>query len=74
MQALMAEVLASWRQAEKAASESRPGTAEYEAAMAAEERLHQLYRELSRSEVLSEEVAIEVRRTLAEYRLPAGAP
>ncbi len=47
MQALVAEVLKAWREAERVASEHEPGSPDHEAAALAVDRLRDLYAELT---------------------------
>ena len=46
MQALITQVLAAWREAERVASHTHPSTAQHRAAVAAVERLRALYLDL----------------------------
>lgn len=53
MQALVAQVLAAWRRAERLAGELPPGSPERELAERASERLHDLYRDLTSAGVIA---------------------
>jgi hypothetical protein len=68
MQALVREVLAAWRQAERVASEHAPGTPEHRAAEVAVERLRLLYIDLVDGDALLDPAAVEA--LLAKFRLP----
>jgi hypothetical protein len=47
MQALVKEVLAAWREAERVAAQQPPGSADHDAAVIAIERLRNLFTELT---------------------------
>jgi hypothetical protein len=68
MQALVREVLAAWRDAERVASEHAPGMPEHRAAQVAVERLRLLYIDLVDGDALSDpDSAVAL---LASIRLP----
>ena len=67
MQALVREVLAAWREAERIASNHAPGTPEYRVAQVAVERLRLLYIDLVDGDALLDPDAVEV--LLAKFRL-----
>ena len=71
MQTMVAEVLAAWRRAERLAEELPEGTPDQAAALAACERLRDLYRELTATGIVSEEQA---QATLAELQSGGGSP
>ena len=68
MQALVREVLAAWREAERVATEHAPGTPEHAAAQLAVQRLRLLYIDLVDGSALSDPASAEA--LLAKVRLP----
>ena len=66
MQTLIAEILAAWRRAERLSRELRPGTPEQAAALAACQRLRQIYRDLTGTGVTEPPTETATRRVLAE--------
>jgi hypothetical protein len=68
MQALVREVLAAWREAERVATDHAPGTPEHRVAQVAVERLRVLYIDLVDGDALLDPAAVAV--LLAELRLP----
>jgi hypothetical protein len=70
MQALVREVLAAWREAERVALEHAPGTLEYKTAHFAVERLRLLYIDLVDGDALMDPAAVAA--LLGQLRLPAA--
>jgi hypothetical protein len=66
MRTLVAEILAAWRRAERLTDELPDGSPERAAAVAACERLRDLYRELTRS--VGEVAEADARVLLEELR------
>jgi hypothetical protein len=74
MQTLVAEILAAWRRADRLTGEYAPGTLEHAAAVAASDRLREVYRDLTSSGAareVSEAEAQELLRRLGD-REPLG--
>jgi hypothetical protein len=70
MQALVAEVLSAWREADRAAGESPPGTCEHDTAVLASERLRALYSELTANSSTRLPDDHRLRALLERVRLP----
>ena len=66
MQALVAEVLAAWRRAERLSEQLPPGTPEHSAAVNASERLRDLYGDLTRSGIEIDAVTVDAVRQAVE--------
>ena len=66
MQTLLAEILAAWRRAERLSHELPVGTPEQAAALAACQRLRQIYRDLTGTGVTAPPIETAARGVLAE--------
>lgn len=70
MQTLVAEILAAWRRAERLSQALPAGTPEHDAAVAACDRLRDLYRDLTTSGFAHEVDQAEARTLLSELSDP----